>query len=510
MSEYGARVVRGTSWVLALSIVGAIIGYLTRIYLARVFSVEDYGLFYAVLTFMALFSFIKEFGLNTALVKHISGYIGSSERSRIKTLIFSVICLQMVFAFSVAIFFIATADYWALNYFKTASAALPLQIIAFSFAISMFITLLQSVFQGFGMMRYFAATETLRITTITASVVGLVGIAGLGVVGAAWSYVIAAVVAPVVMFIVAMKVVPRLPGAMRASFSAAKEMWLFGLPVFMASIGAILLGYTDTILLVGFRSLEEVGLYNVALPTSQLLWFFVGSLSATLLPTVSELWASEKKDELKKGMKILVKTSFFIIVPLAIMMAAFSDNIIVLLFGGKYLGGAAALQILSASSIFYTIFVVYSTFLMGIGKPWDFAKVYAISALCFIGIGVVLIPWLGIVGAAVTSVTSYIISMMVAFYYVRKNITVEMPKMSIAKIFSSGILLLVLVLVLKSVMPVDIWTKVIVCTVIGIIFYVFISIRMGVFDKEDRRYLSRMGIRLPKKLSGIFAKFSGL
>lgn len=505
MTDYAARVVKGTSIVLVMAILSAGIGYLTRLYLARTFSVEDYGLFYAVLTFLSLFTFLKELGLNTALVRYIPAFLVRSERTKVKTAIFSVLVVEFILALSIAMFFIFSAQYWAVNYFKTEKAVLPLQIVAVSFFISIFMSILQATFQGFGKMKYYAIIEPLRIIFVFASLIGLIG---LGVVGAAYAYLIASVIVPIIILIVALRVLPKIPGSISFSWGITKEMVLFGIPIFLSSFGGILVNYTDTLFLVYFRSLEEVGLYNVALPTSQLLWFFVGALSATLLPTVSALWAGRKKDTLKNGMTLLMKLSFFIIVPLAIVMMAFSDNIIVLFFGGKYIAAVMSLQILSISSVFYTIFIINTTFLLGIGKPRDFAKVYLISALCFVGIGLFLIPIFGIIGAAMTSVLSYFISMSISFYYVRQGIEISIPKFDIFKIFLSGFLLLGLIMLLKSLLMVDIWTKIVACTITGVVFYVLITLIIRVFDESDVKSLKEIGVTPPRILVKLVKKIS--
>jgi stage V sporulation protein B len=339
MAEYASRVLKGTSVVLILAITGAIVGYLTRLYLARMLSVEDYGLFYAILSFLSIFTFLREPGLTTALAKYIPDFLARGERTKVKKAIFSVFVIEFALAVAIAIFFLFTADYWAVHYFKTEKAVLPLQIIALSFFTSALMSIVQVTFQGFGKMKYYAMVEFLRIIFVLIFVVGLIG---LGVLGATYAYLIASVLVSGLMFFVALRVLPKLGGHLTFSKKITKKMFLFGIPIFLSSIGGIFVNYTDNLLLVYFRTLEEVGLYNVALPTSQLLWFFVGALTATLLPTVSELWARNKKETLKKGMSLLIKLAFFIIVPLAILMIAFADNIIVLFFGGKYIASTAA------------------------------------------------------------------------------------------------------------------------------------------------------------------------
>ena len=56
-------------------IIGSFLAYLIRIILARNLSIEGYGLFYAVFTFIVFFSLFKDIGLRNAGVKFIAEYI---------------------------------------------------------------------------------------------------------------------------------------------------------------------------------------------------------------------------------------------------------------------------------------------------------------------------------------------------------------------------------------------------------------------------------------------------
>ena len=57
-------------------------------------------------------------------------------------------------------------------------------------------------------------------------------------------------------------------------------------------------------MLTYFRSLEEVGIYNVVLPTVMILAFFSHAIYHVFFPMVSELWSKNLKDRLRQGFYI--------------------------------------------------------------------------------------------------------------------------------------------------------------------------------------------------------------
>ena len=55
MVNYAKNLVKGTRFVLISTLIVAIFGYLLRILLARSFSVEEYGMIYAIIAFFGIF-----------------------------------------------------------------------------------------------------------------------------------------------------------------------------------------------------------------------------------------------------------------------------------------------------------------------------------------------------------------------------------------------------------------------------------------------------------------------
>ena len=162
------------------------------------------------------------------------------------------------------------SDQIAVNYFHTISASLPFKILLISFITSIFIPVYQSTFQGFSKMKLYGMVEPLRISMVYVLAFILIH---LGVIGVAYGYLIASVVLPVVLFFFVVKIFPLFRAKIQISRDLTKKLFFFGLPVFFGGMASTVLGYTDTFLLTLFRSLEEVGFYQVALPTSQLLLF---------------------------------------------------------------------------------------------------------------------------------------------------------------------------------------------------------------------------------------------
>ena len=74
MKKITKQTINSTFFVSIFGIISIILAYSLRIILAKNLSLEDFGLFYAVFSFVSLFLFFEGFGTSTALVKFISQF----------------------------------------------------------------------------------------------------------------------------------------------------------------------------------------------------------------------------------------------------------------------------------------------------------------------------------------------------------------------------------------------------------------------------------------------------
>jgi len=494
MVNYAERIAKGTATVFLISVVGLFIGYLFRMFLARNLTVEDFGLFYAILAFIGLTTLFRDLGLNQALVKYIPEFLVKRNFGKIKSSITLVASIQLIIASLFILVLFVFSDQIAVNYFHTISASLPFKILLISFITSIFILVFQATFQGFSKMKLYGMVEPLRISIVYVFAFILIH---LGVIGAAYGYLIASVVLPVVLFFFVVKIFPPFRAKIRLSRDLTKKLFFFGLPVFFGGMASTVLGYTDTFLLTLFRSLEEVGFYQVALPTSQLLLFFVSSVGVILFPTVSELWARDKKNILGNGISLLMKFSFVLMIPLALLMIAFPEIVIRLFFGETFLPAVIALQILSIGAIFFTLVAISSMTLMGIGKPIINTKIMFLVAFFNLIANILLIPMLGIVGAAITTTISYLIGSFLLLHFLKKNIKIRIPHIPLLKASTGGFLTLLITLFLKGVLILHPWIEAFICLFLGLIFYVFFILLTKTLTRNDLKVLSKINIPIP-------------
>ncbi len=504
--NYAKRLAKGSTVVFSISILGAFLGYVLRIYLSRTLSVAEFGLFFAIMAFVGLFAMFYRLGLDEALVKHIPEFLHKKQADRIKSSFIFVMCIQLIAALIIFLPMFAFPGYFAENYFHNEAAAFPLVIVVFSSIAGIFMLINQKVFQGFGKMGFFSSVEPLRVV-LTIGFLYVLAIMGIqNVTGVAYAYLLSAVSVSIITFLMVLRLFDFLKVKMNFTDETTKSLFAFAIPTFIGSMGSTILGYIDTIVLTYFRNLNEVGLYQIALPTSQLLSYFVSSLTIVLFPAVSEMWAGKKTELLSTTLRILIKFSFLFMIPVAMIFIAFPEIVIRLLFGEQYLHAARALQLLSAGSIFLSVAMIFMATLSGIGKPMLNTKTVFIVVTFNVLLNIALVPGFGATGAAAATAISYTLMMIIAAYYVRKSIKISMPVMPLLKIFLGGLITLALILYLKSLLEANAWVEAFICLPAGFIFYTFFILKTKAVSRADLSIIMKTGIPVPKKLADIASR----
>ena len=437
-NEYVKDAVKNSYFVLFLSIFGIAVVYVLPIFLSRYLSIEDFGLFYAVSAFVGLFTIVRYLGLNQALTKFIPEFIIKKQVAQIKSSVLTTIIVQLVtIATFTGIILLFQNDIAAI--FKSGKAGAVLTLMVLSFIPSIFFTVFQSVFQGYQKLKTYALVEPVRISLTFGLSVFFVVFAQLGVAGVAWAYLCAATFTSII-FSFGFFRLDIISAKAGLSQDLTKKLFRFGIPVFMSSIALIIISFTDTIVITFFRTLDEVALYQVALPTTQLLLVFSSAIAAVVFPLVSHLYASRKLAEIERGLRVISVTLLFLLLPFVILLYSFPEIVIQVLFSSNFLPAVNTIKILSIGMIFYSLFVLFPTTLDGIGKPFINTKIMFAMAGLNIAMNLLLVPFLGIMGAAVAFTATFLIGMLAGWGYIRKYLKVSFAYSRIAKIFTAAVL----------------------------------------------------------------------
>jgi O-antigen/teichoic acid export membrane protein len=490
--SYKRKIIRGFAISFSMAFAIAIIGYLTRMIFARNLTLKEYGLFYAVFSFVTFFNLFRDFGLNNTSIKFISDHLAKNDRKGIKTTIMTSFLTQFAIVSAISLGLIFSASYLSEHYFKM-DAFYVILFMALSYFVSINQDITSTICSAFQNMFYANLSEFLRYVVII-----IIFLAGSSFYKSASFVAFIYFISMFVLFFLHYTILKKfLPYFFEIKTQnktkKLKQMLKFAFPIMISSVGGMIITYSSTMMLTYFKGLEDVALYNAAMPIAMILWYFGSSVTGIVLPVISEMWQKKEKEYVKEGISLLNKYCFALIIPFALVFVAFPEIIIRILFGEKFIAAANSLRILSIGAIVYNIGIINSFILVGIGKPKVNSYVMLFAAVFNVVFNILLIPKFGIAGAAATTATSYALIFVLNTYNLKKITRFKFGPVNYLKIFFGGFIFLASVYFLKKYLEMNAYVEaIVVCLISFSIYFAYLFLAKIIKIEEVKDIISRI------------------
>lgn len=195
------------------------------------------------------------------------------------------------------------------------------------------------------------------------------------------------------------------------------------LPFLLISCTYLINSRTDALMLGAMKGEEAVGIYFVACRGASLIVFVLIAVNISLKSRMSELYS---QGNLAKIQSILTKSTFSTIVaalPIVMIMFLFGDWLL-LLFGSEFAQGHQVLNILCCGQLINAATGSVGTLLSMTGHERYTASSIGISAILNLILNTLLIPSMGIIGAAIATTSSMIAGNIILSVYVYKKLKI--------------------------------------------------------------------------------------
>jgi O-antigen/teichoic acid export membrane protein len=163
---------------------------------------------------------------------------------------------------------------------------------------------------------------------------------------------------------------------------------------------------TDLILVAVLAGDRKAGLYAAAskLPIAvtgvAALWFSVS------MPETARLHSTAQTDVIRRQSRVATTTAIVAGLPFVLLGPIFATGIAITLFGPKFAGSGPALAILLVSVAVSLLQIVVTSVVIGAGRERPYVRAMSAGAAMNVALNLVLIPRLGIVGAAISTLVS--------------------------------------------------------------------------------------------------------
>ena len=294
-----------------------------------------------------------------------------------------------------------------------------------------------------------------------------------------------------------------LRGACRFSLSAFspplyRAMLAFGIPMIGYELGGIILAVGDRFVIQNLLGGEALGLYAAAYNLCEYVQtILLASVGQAIVPMYVRLWEQKGEGEMRRFVEAALH--YYVMLGAAIVagLAAVAPELLAVLASEKYLRGAAIIPYVAGGMVLGGAMSIFGAGI-NIHKQTRILMVLVVGCAALnLGLNVLLIPHLGIEGAAVATLVSYACLAGLTYAVSNRLLPIALPWAAIVKFM---LLALLMYWVVKQVAFATAWLTLAARVLIGATSY---AVLVLLFDRLTRgaakEFLQRV---LPRSNAG--------
>lgn len=204
------------------------------------------------------------------------------------------------------------------------------------------------------------------------------------------------------------------------------QSWLRStLPLAFISGLQLVISRTSLILLGLLTDPAQVGIYRVADQISVLIALGLHSVNVVVAPQFARLHATNDKKELQRMATASARIAVATTLPIAVLFWTLGKPALNLIFGAEFLPVFSPLSILAFGQIVNSITGSNRFLLNMTGFEQNTARGLAIAAISNIVLNLLLIPFWGVIGAAIASAITTAVWNIVFYFTVRRHLKIN-------------------------------------------------------------------------------------
>lgn len=215
--------------------------------------------------------------------------------------------------------------------------------------------------------------------------------------------------------------------------------------LFVNSLAISVYVSSDITILGFFYNDEMVGIYSFASKIYSILKQLVNAVVIVSVPRIAYV-VKNRKEEYKKYVNKIFWGLMLVLVPISAGVAGMSETIISIAGGSSYIYGSSSLKILGIALIFAICSSLFTNCVLIVNNQEKKCLIATcISALTNIILNLILLPFMGIIGAAITTIIAEFANCMIQVYYSKDYLKwKELNKKPVYICLIGGILILII------------------------------------------------------------------
>jgi O-antigen/teichoic acid export membrane protein len=404
--------------------------------LTKKLPIAEYGAWALVMVTLGLLPWLATLGLPGAMIRFLAA---ETDKRKIREDFYSMGLIASLISLIIAVFFLLFRQQIAASLFQNnltvTFLVIPNIVIAcvIAYAIQYFVTFQQ-------IKRY--SSLTVFNAWLNTALIAFFVLLGYGLEGAVTGLLIQQLVT---LSVVLYLIVPQI-GLAIPKFQHTKEHLAFSIPLVPGMLSQWITDSSDRYLIAFFLGTAAVGYYSPGYTLGYMLGIIAVPFATLLPPVLSKHYDSGNIAEVRTILTYSLKYYSGIIIPCVFALSVLSRPLLLVLTTEQIAANgylvtplvAAGQGILGAMAILYLILTLTKRTAI-IGTIWIF------GAALNLGLNLILIPFLGLIGAALTTFLAFLLVSVLFTYYSLTALTFDVNGGFIVKsVCSSSIMALLL------------------------------------------------------------------
>lgn len=449
-AERTATLAKQGSITFAGDVIKKLFGFLIVAVMTRLVSPGVYGLFVLAVSLVLLIQTLAGLGLPKAVDYFVPQHLDSDDEASARGVVYTAGAIVLVSSTLVAGGLIALR--WQVaNLFGEPALAFALLLLAVTLPMLAIYNILLGSFNAIKQLKYRVYMRDFVRPTVRLLVTAGLLLAGFGLIGIVGGYIVGLFFATIVGALLLVRNAPHLLyGPVTAA--APRRMVSYAAPLAVAGLIYVILGQIDYFIIGFFGTAEGVGIYRVGYMLAANLVIVFTAVSPVFKPLIAEV--RDDDQSVTKQYRTATRWVAGLTLPLAITLSLGASAYLSLIFTPQYTAASLAVVILAVG---YLVNVTCGgpdgALLQGLG----YSRLVFLNTSLLLGINAVgsalLVPRLGITGAAIGTATALTVAGIAAIAEVYLVRGIHPVTRSLGKLFVSALPAALVGILVVSLLP---------------------------------------------------------
>lgn len=401
------------------------LGYLFKVYLARVLGPEDLGIYALGVTLIGFFGIFNTLGLPQSAVRFVASYQAAKKYRELHALIWRGAGILLIANVVLAIVLLTFGRLVAVRFYHTPALVSYLPLFALMMLLAIISTFYGKVLAGYRDIKLRTWIVNLIGSPLNMALAIVLISVGLGLRGYITAQIIGSLAVCIMLLFAVRRFTPQAARFSAQPFSSPpKEVWEFSAAMLGIGLLEFLVSQVDKVALGFYLGARAVGIYSVAAALVVYVPLVLSSINQIFAPTIADLHTRGEIALLSRLFQSLTKWAFGLTLPLATVVIVFAHPLM-RIFGPGFENGWPILVIGTAGQLVNCGVGSVGYLLLMSGHEKQLIKVQIAMALLMVVASIALVPALGIVGAAVAAAITNVGMNIVNLLVVKKTLGIS-------------------------------------------------------------------------------------